>query len=359
MKKIIILLFTLLPAMAMAQVTPEAIIGLCPPLPTVAELAGINQDAVEAFSIKINQAIKQAKEAGAKNIEAEKGKYISDLNASYKNQFGKSADEMLAMSESQRESFGKDYANKQLQGMGINKSVGEIENMSEAEKQQMASQVTKQLSGLSMADMQKLQKMENMSEEEALAYMQQTGMLEKMQNMGTKMAKTNNSKTSASSAQLSELMEKQNAYNNEVTAFIQASKKNRDELRNRARQIYQSKYSARIDALEKRLGELSYDYTGGIGDGEAIKAQMKSLRDELDRLQVAYRTEIAAPWLDQILKEMAQIKSLIPTAKMANAANEQMLKLMGEAVYPQKEDISWAMEYLTTARSVVDFIPEI
>lgn len=171
---------------------------------------------------------------------------------------------------------------------------------------------------------------------------------------GTKTAETNKSQTSA---QLAELMQKRNNYYSEVSTFIQASRKTRDTLLDKARQIYQTKYSADIESLEKRLGELSYDYTGGIGDGEVLKAQMKSLRDKLDRLLVAYRTEIAAPWLDQTQKEMAQIKSLIQSAKVAEAANEQMLKLMDEPVYPQQEAASWAMEYLSTALNVIEFEP--
>lgn len=351
MKKTIILLFALLPMLAMAQMTPEAIIGLCPQLPSVAQLASINQDAVDAFNTKTREAIKQAEEAGAKSIEADKSKYLNDLNASFKKKYGKSADEFSAMSESERQSFGENYANKHLKSVGIDKSVTEIEKMNDAEKQQMASQMLTSITGLSAADMQKLQKMENMNEEDALAYMQQTGMLGKMQGMGTT--------TSASGAQIEEIMKKQNTYNSEATSFVQASRKNREALLDKARQIYLSKYSARIDDMEKRLGELSYDYTGHMSreESEAIEAQMKSLRDEIDRQNVAYRTEIAAPWLDQILKEMAQIKSLIQSAKNADEANEQMLKLMGEAVYPQKEAVSWAMEYLSTALSVLDFEP--
>lgn len=354
MKKIAILLFVTLPMLAMAQITPEAIIGLCPQLPSVAELAALDQDAVDAFSTKTRQAIEQAEQAGAKSIEADKSKYLNDLNASLKKQFGKTADEFLAMSESQRQSFAEDYATKQLKSVGIDKSVKEIEKMSDAEKEQMASQMLTNMTGLSASDMQKLQKMENMSEEEALAYMQQTGLLGKMQAKGTKTAETNKSQTSA---QLAELMQKRNNYYSEVSTFIQASRKTRDALLDKARQIYQTKYSADIESLEKRLGELSYDYTGGIGDGEVLKAQMKSLRDKLDRLLVAYRTEIAAPWLDQTQKEMAQIKSLIQSAKVAEAANEQMLKLMDEPVYPQQEAASWAMEYLSTALNVIEFEP--
>lgn len=360
MKKSIILLFALLPMLAMAQITPEAIIGLCPQLPSVTELASINQDAVDVFNTKIREAIKQAEEAGAKNREADKSKYLNDLNANFKKKYGKSADEFSAMSESQRQSFGENYANKQLKSMGINRSATEIEKMNEAETQQMASQMLTNLTGLSAADIQKLQKMEGMSEEETLAYMQQTGMLGKMQDMGTKMAKTNNSQaTSASSAQMEELMKKQNTYNNEVTTFVQASRKKREALLDKARQIYISKYSAHIDALEERLGELSNEYTGHITRerSNALETQMKSLRDEIDRQNVAYRTEIATPWLEQILKEMAQIKSLIQSAKIADAANEQMLKLMGEAVYPQQEAVMWAMEYLSTAMSVLDYEP--
>lgn len=179
MKKIAILLFVTLPMLAMAQITPEAIIGLCPQLPSVAELAALDQDAVDAFSTKTRQAIEQAEQAGAKSIEADKSKYLNDLNASLKKQFGKTADEFLAMSESQRQSFAEDYATKQLKSVGIDKSVKEIEKMSDAEKEQMASQMLTNMTGLSASDMQKLQKMENMSEEEALAYMQQTGLLGK------------------------------------------------------------------------------------------------------------------------------------------------------------------------------------
>ena len=360
MKKTFILLFALLPIWAMAQVTPEAVIGLCPQMPTAAELAAINQDAVDAFVTKISKAIKQAEAANKKQIEASAGKYKSDLNASLKNQYGKSADELEAMSEEQRKSFAESYAKQKLQGAGINKTVAEIEKMSDAEKQAMAAQMATNITGLSAADMQKLAKMENMSDEEALAYLQQTGMLGKVQNMGMNISQANigkNSSNSVSVEKMAKNMKTESDYNSEVASFISKRKKSRETLLESARNLYNTKYRAKIESLEKRLGEVSDPLYPG--DAETVKALMKSLKNELDNLNVEYRTAIATPWLEQTLKEMAQIKALIPSARKADAANEELMKMRGDAVVLQQEAISWAMEYLHTASNVTEFMPSL
>ncbi len=347
------MLFALLPTLAQAQVTPEAIIGQCPQLPTVAELSSLNQDAVDAFTQEINQAIRQVKKANEKQMAASTGQYRSDLNASLKAQYGKTADDFESMSETERQRFGENYAQKRLQSMGINRSAAELSNMSETQQQQLAAQMATNRSGLSAADMQKLQKMENMSSEEALAYLQQSGMLEKMQAMGRGVPQANRQST-ASVGRTEEYMNTINAHNSKVSDFTTKRRKKQEALLTLARELYDKKYRATIEALRKELAEVtdpSYQ-----GDSEA---QQKILISRIDGLNVEYRTAIAAPWREQIVGEMAQIKLLIQSASKADAANKSLLQSRGDAVPPQQEATSWAIEYLLTAANVTEFMPSL
>ncbi len=195
MKKIIITAIICFSAFlsAMAQNTAEAILGLCPPFPTQSQLVGYgvgeegdaDVEAIIQYLDMLDKAIEQAKIAldkRAKNSNIE-GKSLDIADAQTKHQTGKSISEIQAMGDAGAERFAKGKANKQLKSLGINKSVAELENreLSQAEQNQMANNMAQQMSGMSLSELQAMAaKIEGMSEEEQAAYMQNSGMLDRI-----------------------------------------------------------------------------------------------------------------------------------------------------------------------------------
>ncbi len=191
MKKISILFVALLPILTMAQNTAEAIFGLCPPFPLQTQLVGYGLGdendiaVVEQYLKMLDKAIKQAESAvdnRAKNSNIE-GRTYDIADAQTRHVTGKSISEIQAMGEAGAEKFAKAKANEKLRSIGINKSVGELESqgLSDAEKRQMANSMAQQMSGMSLSELQALAaKMEGMSEEEQAAYIQNSGMLDRI-----------------------------------------------------------------------------------------------------------------------------------------------------------------------------------
>ncbi len=195
MKKIIITAIICFSAFwsATAQNTAEAILGLCPPFPSQSQLVGYgvgeegdaDVEAIIQYLEMLDKAIKQAKIAVDKRAKNSNiGATTLDIaDSQTKHQTGKSISEIQAMGDAGAERFAKGKANEQLRSLGINKSVAELENreLSEAEKRQMANSMAQQMSGMSMAELQAMaSKMENMSDEEKVAYMQNSGMMDRI-----------------------------------------------------------------------------------------------------------------------------------------------------------------------------------
>ncbi len=177
----------------MAQNTAEAILGLCPPFPTQSQLVGYgvgvegdaDVEAVIQYLDMLDKAIEQAKIAvdkRAKNSNIE-SKTFDIADAQIKHVTGKSISEIQSMGDAGAERFAKAKAKEQLKSLGINKSVEQLQNgeLSDAEKRQMANSMTQQMSGMSLSELQAMaSKMENMSDEEKVAYMQNSGMLDRI-----------------------------------------------------------------------------------------------------------------------------------------------------------------------------------
>lgn len=86
MKKIIVLLFAVLPMVAMAQTTPEAIIANAPALPTAEEWGakGEHSDAFKAKMKDLNAKLSKVISTPAKNITAQD---FEQLQAKQKKEF--------------------------------------------------------------------------------------------------------------------------------------------------------------------------------------------------------------------------------------------------------------------------------
>lgn len=360
MKKTILLLIALLPVLAQAQVTPEAIMGSCPPFPSQSEIAGYmmgkdtESKTVENFLKMIDDAISQSNTSLEKarksgNLE---GKVRNDANRSTKQQLGISLDKAQSMGDGELERLGESKANAKLKSLGINKSAKELANkeeLSEKEQQQIANSMAKQTSGMSMKELQALsEKLENMSEEEQIAYMQSSGTAQKMAAKAPKVQQpaTNMKNVNALSFQYSEEWQANakkllDIEHNQDNFYVQLQEK-----------WVSNGYQRRTAALMQQISQV---VAPTPEEGEriiaALEAQIRLVCEE-------YCRESAKEWSPYIMQKLSIIKQMLQEDKMADAQSTEMMKLGGlesaEVLGSTSgAAISRAFQYLEAAKELV------
>jgi hypothetical protein len=160
-------------------ITPEAIIGQCPPMPSVAAIVGSNdprnqaaQDAVKEFHDRINALEERASEALERVNEDMRNEATAFADRTARQTTGRSASELENMSDANLQAMAGDLVAQRMAGAGMgNMSLGDLqalEGKSDEEVMQAMGVGTK--GGLTAAELKAL---EGMNEAEAEAYMRQ------------------------------------------------------------------------------------------------------------------------------------------------------------------------------------------
>lgn len=330
--------------------TPEAIIGQCPDLPSAGTLAALSNDNAAAYEAvrlfldkmeKIGKRLREimdaAEETSKKNLTQAAGKQVRQLT-------GKSLDEVQNMSEGELERMGMGIADKQLKQMGIKKSAAQLAQqgeLSEAEQQQMAEDVMKKMSGLSMKELQALQ---NMSEEEQMAYMQQGGRTERMQKAaaGVKQPASSAAKNAKSLMEISEEMKK----TQEQWSYIDdVYQKERKEMVEEMRRII-AKYEAQ---MPPESGRILDKYFGTVLLTYHTKAEQKLI----ERLRLTCSTECFTLWRNLISKRQGQLKIRLTDCPRLDELSARQRELQGMAAeVPTSAAFGVTEEYLKITKEV-------
>ena len=341
MKKIFILFTALLPWLAAAQVTPEAMLGQCPPFPTQSEIVGwmmgrkADRATVDRFMEQLEQAISQTNAAIERNLKAAdfEGAAMRDADKSVRRDLGIGLDQVRNMSEADLKKLGEDKANSVLRGMGIDKSAKELgsRELSEAEKRKLAEGVAQKMTGLSLAQLEALEKM---SEEEQMAYMMNSGAAAKIAaNMGKMNLPAGTIQQPGAS----------------VTPFQYSEKALADMQRLRDMEsdgFYQrledkwvtGGYQRRTAALEKQketVPGLVVDYSKGKiheVEAEAIRKMEEheaAIEIKIDAIREEYCRESVKEWYPRVMQQLAMIKSILPEARQADAAAMEGFRIGG------------------------------
>jgi hypothetical protein len=118
---------------AKAQTTPQAIIGQCPDLPSVANLAASSDNeaanaAIDAFQGQLNRLRDKVREANKRESDVASAAARQDAERITKEKTGKSVNEIQNMSAAQQEALGRQLAGQQLSSMGLgNMSMADLE----------------------------------------------------------------------------------------------------------------------------------------------------------------------------------------------------------------------------------------
>ena len=312
--------------------TVEALIGAYPDMPSASTLGALYvssksvaaQESIQAFHDKLNKIRDRYEVIKEASDEQSRANFTKGLDNKMRNDYGKSVDELQGMSDSERESWAMGLADKQLNKLGINKSAKQISaqgEMSEAEAQQMANQMAQSMSGMSMAEMQALaSKLENMSEEEQIAYMQNNGMADRMMKNAGKVNQTSNA-SSKNAASMMKVQEEIIAIQKQWNYIDEIHKKEQQEITEKMRQII-VKYDAQMPA---ESGKIRDKYFGEV----LLTYHTKAEQEQVEKITHQCFTECFTLWRNFITKRQGILKTRLTECTRLDELQAQMMELQG------------------------------
>ena len=372
MKKIIVMA-ALVAAnlLAYAQMTPEAIMGSVPTMPSTAQMLNYyrvanNPNGNGAPSNNVISNFLEAWEAARKNIDENNptGDNIEHKirNSKVGSGIDKTVDEVENMSEAEQEAMAMAAINKRMASYGLSQAdLAKMQsgNLSEAEQQALVNKMmAAQTGGMTTRDVQAMQ---NMSDEERMEYMQMTGLAES----GSKKIKENQPKLAASQRRADLLMEGQkiDQQMKELTDKILMSKKK--EAREAGMKLYKQKYKAQYDQLETAaLNEIKgpcgwEKYTQEDRPKvEASCARLEAVRKQQYDLMCRFYSEYIPMWRNSVMGRMDMARAqLMPLAKQREKIGKELYEMGHEASYAAYDIYTFiaANTYFDLSRDVVDF----
>ena len=312
--------------------TVEALIGAYPDMPSASTLGALYvssksvaaQESIQPFHDKLNKIRDRYEVIKEASDEQSRANFTKGLDNKMRNDYGKSVDELQGMSDSERESWAMGLADKQLKKLGINKSAKQISaqgEMSEAEAQQMANQMAQSMSGMSMAEMQALaSKLENMSEEEQIAYMQNNGMADRMMKNAGKVNQTSNA-SSKKAASMMKVQEEIIAIQKQWNYIDEIHKKEQQEITEKMRQII-VKYDAQMPA---ESGKIRDKYFGEV----LLTYHTKAEQEQVEKITHQCFTECFTLWRNFITKRQGILKTRLTDCTRLDELQAQMMELQG------------------------------
>ena len=312
--------------------TVEALIGAYPDMPSASTLGALYvssksvaaQESIQPFHDKLNKIRDRYEVIKETSDEQSRANFTKGLDNKMRNDYGKSVDELQGMSDSERESWAMGLADKQLKKLVINKSAKQISaqgEMSEAEAQQMANQMAQSMSGMSMAEMQALaSKLENMSEEEQIAYMQNNGMADRMMKNAGKVNQTSNA-SSKNAASMMKVQEEIIAIQKQWNYIDEIHKKEQQEITEKMRQII-VKYDAQMPA---ESGKIRDKYFGEV----LLTYHTKAEQEQVEKITHQCFTECFTLWRNFITKRQGILKTRLTDCTRLDELQAQMMELQG------------------------------
>jgi hypothetical protein len=348
--------------------TPGAVVGQCPSIPSGSALAayhcGLDAPSVVEFVSKLNALSQQAGEARTREFEPFMQAAVAAAGKQLKAQTGKSIADLEAMSDAQRDAWAGAYADQQAKKL-TGRSVADLQNMSPAEQEKMGMELANKMlagSGVSGLDMSDLLKMQDMSEEQVLAQMQKKGVtigglsieeLQNMQGMSPDMAsvyiqeqgrldRVKDAAANTKTPKVADILAP-----GVTTAQIAAVTKKNDNLTRLGQQIMEER-SLHLQQSMELMKQLEPYW-------KRADATRKTKDGYNTQLPPEERAAILAPAFglmrDYIIKRQGRLKSLLPLASEIDAttkANFSLLKNTASAAAMQPELLAWdlAGEYL-------------
>ena len=356
MKKIIITLFALAMMLpAKAQMTPEAVMGMTPDLPSTAALLNYwknhndpfhneypNSDLLNEFMEAWNAANDQIQDMQEKTLapgmqrNAMAGK-VAGTN--------KTAGEVANMSEAEAKALAMSTMKGRISSMGLSQAdFAKLQggNLSDEEAMAMASKVmAKQTGGLTAKD---IEAMSHMSDEERAAFMQESGLGESMT------AKMNADKGKRASSQkqyqlateLISLGQKEHSLQQKAIGMIESAKKEGVALFDRKYRKADEQHREEIDRAAVVL-----DAAISKADVEAALARLHAAQSAWFNNMSRFYAEYIPMYRDAVAGAMDCCRAqLLPVKRQHKEVMEKLYALTRSAEYALSDSVPFEASYM-------------
>ena len=367
MKKIIITLFALAMMLpAKAQMTPEAVMGMTPDLPSTAALLNYwknhndpfhneypNSDLLGEFSEAWNAANDQIQDMQEKTLApGMKKNAMAGLVAGT----NKTAGEVANMSEAEAKALAMSTMKGRISSMGLSQAdFAKLQggNLSDEEARAMASKVmAKQTGGLTAKD---IEAMSHMNDEERAAFMQESGLGESMT------AKMNADKGKRASSQkqyqlateLISLGQKEHSLQQKAIGMIESAKKEGVALFDRKYRKADAEYQAQISRatveLEDAIGEAAY---------KAALARLNAAQSAWFSNMSRFYAEYIPMYRDAVAGAMDCCRAqLLPVKRQHKEVMEKLYALTRSAEYALSDSVPFEASglYFELSEKITEF----
>ena len=356
MKKIIITLFALTMMLpARAQMTPEAVMGMTPDLPTTAALLNYWKERndplrTEAPDSYILDEFREAWNAANDQIQDMQAKTLApgmQRNAMAGKVAGtnKTAGEVANMSEAEAKALAMSTMQGRLSSMGLSQADFaklQSSNLSDEEAKAMASKVmAKQTGGLTAKD---IEAMSHMTDEQRAAFMQESG-------LGASMtAKMNADKGKHASSQkqyqlvteLTSLGQKEHSLQQKAIGMIESARKEGVALFDRKYRKADAEYREEIGwaavELEYAIGEAAYN---------AALARLNAAQSAWFNNMSRFYAEYIPMYRDAVAGAMDCCRAqLLPVKRQHKEVMEKLYALTQSAEYALSDSIPFEASYM-------------
>ena len=356
MKKIIITLFALAMMLpARAQMTPEAVMGMTPDLPSTAALLNYwknhndpfhneypNSDLLNEFMEALNAANDQIQDMQEKTLAPGMKKNAMAGKVAGTN---KTAGEVANMSEAEAKALAMSSMQGRLSSMGLSQADFaklKSSNLSDEEAKAMASKVmAKQTGGLTAKD---IEAMSHMTDEERAAFMQESGLGESMT------AKMNADKGKRASSQkqyqlateLISLGQKEHSLQQKASGMIESARKEGVALFDRKYRKADAEYKAEISRAN-----FEAEVAISAADVKAAQARLDAALSAWFSNMSQFYAEYIPMYRDAVAGAMDCCRAeLLPVKRQHKEVMEQLYALTQSAEYALSDSVPFEASYM-------------
>lgn len=367
MKPFVLAAALLLCVSARAQMTPEAVMGITPELPSVTSLLNYYDQANRPYGNGVSDpdvisSFLDAWEAARRQIEDMRDKTLApaarqDVMKSQVTSTGKSVRETTRMSEADARKLAQSSMNSRLSELGLSQAdMARMQSgqMSEAEQKALADKVmAARTGGMTSKDVEAMQRMG--SDQKRRDYMQESGLGASM----TQKMEADKGKRAASQTQtrlVSEMLRlDQEAYRLQTEA---SGKK--QAARSEGTALFKRKYEKTVADLQERIGQAAVAMEDATTEAafKAAEERMRETQELLHKTLCAFYGEYIPIYRDAVAASLDICRArMLPVLKQKQAVQEQLYALTESAEYALSATVPFLASdlYFELAKDIVDF----
>jgi len=355
---------------ARAQMTPEAVMGLTPDLPSTAALLNHwvehndptrteapDSDILNEFMEKWNEANDQIQEMQQKTLAPSLQQKAMSSKVGGTNL---TAAQVAGMSDAEAQKLAMSVMKNRVAGMGLSQAdLARMQsgNLSEAEQMALANKMmAAQTGGMTTRD---IEAMSHMTEQQRMEFMQQSGLGESVTNkMEADKGKRAASQTQAALVQeMSALAQKAYRLQNEASGKISSAM-------NEGMELYKRKYQKTIESIHAEIAKAVAMEEDAI-TAEQVKeaeARLKAAETRWINTMKAFYGEYIPNYRNAVAAAMDCCRAeMLPVLKQEKEVQEKLYALTQNAEYSLYESTPYPAAYLyfELSKKIVDFDLEV